>query len=200
MRATDSLRAEHRVIEQVLDCLECVVTECIFEGQLDLDVTREVLRFFQNFADRCHHGKEEAHLFPLLEAHGVPRDGGPIGRMLAEHDEGREHLRALAALLEATAAGDPPARRHFAEQAWAYTEGLREHIYKEDNFLFPVADRLLTNSERQRLHRCFARVERREMGPGTHERYLALANRLADRCGVPHALAASAGCGCHAQG
>jgi hemerythrin-like domain-containing protein len=150
----------------------------------------------RNFADRCHHGKEEAHLFPLLEARGVARDGGPIGRMLAEHDGGREHLGALTALLDEAAAGNPDARQEFANRAWAYVQGLREHIYKEDNFLFPLADRLLTDAEREGLSRSFARVESHEMGAGTHERYLALANVLADRLGVSHPPAVPAGCGC----
>jgi hemerythrin-like domain-containing protein len=196
MKVIDQLAAEHRVIEQVLDCLESLADECVFEGKLDVAAAREALDFFQTFADHCHHVKEEVHLFPLLENRGVARDGGPVGRMLAEHDDGREHLRALAAALDGVTAGDVAARQQFLDHAWAYVRGLREHIYKEDNYLFPLADRLLTDADRRELDRAFGRMEKQEMGPGTHERYLALADKLANRYGVRPAAAPPATCGC----
>jgi hemerythrin-like domain-containing protein len=33
-----------------------------------------------------HHGKEEESLFPTLESKGMSREGGPIARMLNEHE------------------------------------------------------------------------------------------------------------------
>jgi hypothetical protein len=40
-------------------------------------------------------------------------------------------------------------------------------------------------------------VEHEDMGDGTHERYLAMANRLADKYGIARAqIAAATGCGC----
>jgi hypothetical protein len=47
-------------------------------------------RFFQQFADQCHHAKEEDVFFPVLKQRGIPEQGGPIGVMLHEHDLGRD--------------------------------------------------------------------------------------------------------------
>ena len=44
----------------------------------------QLFEFFGVFVDRCHHGKEEALLFPALEAVGIGNNGGPIGVMLRE--------------------------------------------------------------------------------------------------------------------
>ena len=93
MKPTEILSGEHRVIEQVLTCLERIAEQCAAEGRLDRTSAEQALEFFRNFADRCHHGKEEVHLFPALEAKGFPRDGGPTGVMLHEHDQGRAHVR-----------------------------------------------------------------------------------------------------------
>src|SRR5262245_63752201 len=96
MRATDILMDEHRVIEQVLNCLEKLADHCETGEKLDGASALEALEFFRNFADRCHHGKEEGHLFPLLEARGLSRNRGPTGAMLNEHEEGRLLTAAMA--------------------------------------------------------------------------------------------------------
>lgn len=184
MRATKVLMEEHRVIEQVLSCLEKLAERCDAGEDLDTDSAREALDFFRHFADRCHHGKEEGHLFPLLEARGLVRDGGPTGVMLHEHDEGRRLLAAMAAAVERNAS------RELARHARAYVELLREHIRKEDHCLFPMAAEMLSEVEAESLARSFDRVENSDMEEGAHEHYLSVANDLADRLGVARARVA----------
>jgi hypothetical protein len=45
------------------------------------------------------------------------------------------------------------------------------------------------------LLRAFQRVEAEEMGRGTHDTFLGIADRLAERYGVPRASAAAPACG-----
>lgn len=184
MKPTEILRNEHRVIEQVLNCLEAMVRRARSAGRLDGAPAHEAIAFFRNFADHCHHGKEEDHLFPALEAEGVPREGGPIGVMLHEHELGRAHLRGMDENVAAAATGDAPAVAQFISHAEGYVAVLREHINKEDHVLFPLAERALTEKDQQRLLVEFRRVEAEEMGAGTHERYLHVAQELAKQYGV----------------
>jgi hemerythrin-like domain-containing protein len=190
MRPTQILMNEHRVIEQVLNCLETLAAQADAEGTMDLRSTREILDFLQHFADQCHHGKEEDHLFPLLEARGLPRQGGPTGVMLYEHDQGRRLIQAMASDAEAADRGIASASRHFAGHARAYVELLRAHIFKEDQRLFPMADHILSSEEQEQILGAFAHVETHHMGEGTHEKYLALADELAERLNVPRAATA----------
>jgi len=147
--------------------------------------------FLRNFADRCHHAKEETHLFPAMEAKGFPRDGGPTGVMLHEHEEGRGHVRGMAEALEGAAAGDAAALRAFAQHGRAYVALLRDHIHKEDNILYVMANRVFTPADQQALLAAFHNVETTEVGAGTHEKFLKIANDLADRYGVSRAEAAA---------
>jgi hemerythrin-like domain-containing protein len=195
MKPTEILTSEHRVIEQVLDCLEALAHQCRSSGVLDRQAAEDAIDFFRNFADRCHHGKEEAHLFPALEARGFPRDGGPTGVMLYEHEQGRAHVRAMADSIHAAAAGDPAAQHSFLAHAEDYVGLLREHIRKEDHCLFATANQALTEEDQENLLGAFARVEAEEMGAGTHAKYLKIANRLAEQFGVAQAAAAGAGHG-----
>jgi hemerythrin-like domain-containing protein len=204
MQATEILKTEHRVIEQVLNCLEHMAERCVARGTLDIAAAEQALDFFQNFADRCHHGKEEGQLFPLLEARGIPREHGPIGRMLHEHVVGRQHVQAMRAALRDAAARVPDSLRCFVVNARAYVYVLREHIRKEDDRLFPLTDRVLSGQDQQALCEAFAHVESADMGTGTHEKYLRIADELADRFDVPRAFPPAAGvrprcsCGHHA--
>jgi len=198
MKPTEILSGEHRIIEQVLDCLEKITQNCAAEGRLEKTSAEQTLDFFRNFADRCHHGKEEIHLFPAIEAKGFPRQGGPTGVMLSEHEQGRAHIRGMADAIEQAAAGDSESVAQFINNAQGYIGLLREHIEKEDLCLFTMANQALTEDDQQRLLAAFGNVEHEHMGLGTHETFLNLADELADRFGVTRAAGISSRvCVCH---
>ena len=69
MQPTDILMQEHRVIEQVLSCLEAMAERCAAGQALDVQSAEQALDFFRTFADRCHHGKEE-DLWPACRPSG----------------------------------------------------------------------------------------------------------------------------------
>lgn len=198
MQPTDILSAEHRVIEQVLSCLEKMAEAALKEGKLPRQTAEDIVSFFRNFADRCHHGKEEAHLFPMMESKGCSREYGPTGVMLDEHEQGREHIRAMDVAMVAAAAGDPKAVLQFVTQARTYSELLRQHIQKEDQCLFPMANQAFAEADQEALMAAFEHVEGEEMEEGTHEKYLELADDLARRYGVPLATIEAAGVPSHA--
>ena len=184
MHPTDVLKTEHRIIEQVLSCLDRIAEACARRGRLDAASAVLALDFFHNFADGCHHAKEEQHLFPLLEVRGFRREGGPTGVMFAEHDQGRRYLSGMRAAVDGAAAGDGDAVLQFILHARAYVGLLREHIRKEDHCLFPMAEQALSDADRDELLESFGSVEHDEPGAGAHEKYLRIAAELAQRWGV----------------
>ncbi len=200
MKPTDILSSEHRVIEQVLDCLDKMTQTCQSEHKFDKQSAKDAVDFFRNFADRCHHGKEEAHLFPAMEAKGFARGCGPTGVMLYEHEQGRKFVRGMAESIDAAANGDVAAQKEFMRNAREYIDLLREHIKKEDHCLFAMANNVFTEQDQQNLSAAFENVEAEEIGRGVHEKYLKIADDLAKRYGVPlahgdKALANACGCG-----
>jgi hemerythrin-like domain-containing protein len=136
------------------------------------------LEFFKLFADKCHHGKEEDLLFPLLERKGLPRDGGPIGVMLGEHEQGRALIRQMSDAAEAYAKDAAGAGRRWAQAARGYTSLLHSHIDKENNVLFMMAERMLSAEEQRDLAKSFEKVDVEKMGGGTHERLHAVMDDL----------------------
>lgn len=196
MRPSDVLSGEHRVIELVLACLERIVQDGERRGRVASWPAAEALDFFRTFADRCHHGKEEKCFFPAMEAHGFPRHGGPTGVMLAEHDRGRACVRGMSEALEAAGRGEAAAVGGFADQGRRYIDLLRAHIEKEDHCLFTMANRAFSEEDQRRLLAQFEQVEAELMGAGAHERYVEMANRLAQQLGVEQQAGVGSGHGC----
>jgi hemerythrin-like domain-containing protein len=91
--------------------------------------------------------------------------------------------------VEAASQGDLTALQKFIQHARAYSNLLRNHIEKEDHCLYTMANQAFTEEDQQKLLATFEKVEREELGSGTHEKYLRIANELADHFGVPRAAA-----------
>ena len=177
--ATEVLKHEHRIIERVLAVVETLAER---PGMGSKEAWEKAIDFIRNFADKCHHLKEEQLLFPALEEHGIPRDGGPVGMMLAEHEEGRALVRAMAESL-ARAGVDPKVEAALKQNARAYLRLLREHIQKEDEILFKIAEDVLPPEEQKRLAQEFEQHEAEEIGAGVHERYVRIAQELEKAAG-----------------
>jgi hemerythrin-like domain-containing protein len=179
MTPTETLKHEHQIILLALGAVEREMQQIQSGGPVPEVRIAQIIDFIQNFADRCHHAKEEKLLFSRMQERGMPVHGGPIGVMLQEHDDGRRRVRAAAEALPGAEAGDAGARTALTANLLAYVHLLRAHIDKEDNVLYPMADRILSAADQADLAAAFERVEAEEMGEGTHERYHQLAHEWA---------------------
>lgn len=171
------LKHEHRIIERALRALEGLCARIEAGQPVPPNAPSQVISFLKDFADRCHHGKEEAHLFPELERRGIPRDGGPIGVMLYEHQVGRGLMAEMSQAIEDYARGQSDAALRLSRSARRYIDLLTNHIYKEDNVLFRIAEGILDDQAATELVEAFERVEA-ELGQGAHEQLEELASKL----------------------
>lgn len=172
------LMHEHRFIEKVLGSLETFISRLGGNQEGVRQRVAEYAEFFREFADHCHHGKEEDQLFEVLGNHGFPRDAGPIFVMVGEHNIGRSYVKVLSSI----GAGKGPLSDGelcaVRDNAHAFISLLRMHIQKEDLILFPAAERALPSHVLEALARGFEEFERSEMGEGGHLRLHALGVRL----------------------
>lgn len=178
MRATEVLMQEHRVIERVLDALEAAVGHLEQSRPVRPGFFLEAADFIAGFADGCHHRKEEGVLFGAMIESGAPREGGAIDMMLDEHEQGRAFTRAMRDAARRLERGEAEARRQVVSNARGYVALLRDHIAKEDEMLFPMADELLSAQRHDDVMRGFEQVEQQDAGEGAHETFHALAARL----------------------
>ena len=177
MRAIDDLKTEHELIGRVLTILEAEVKNIEGGAAPRPEMLSDALAFIRGFADRCHHGKEERHLFPALAEKSDALRLGPVSVMLLEHDEGRGYAANLEAAIAGIRGGKPEATQAARGALQRYCRMLRNHIDKEENVLFPIAAEVLSTEEASGVAIGFDAVED-EMGAAAHERFHALVEKM----------------------
>ncbi len=177
--STTSLRRDHELIEKVIKAMEATIQLLNDGKQIPESILYPVIDFSKNFTDVCHHSKEENALFPALEQAGVPRNMGPIAMMLIDHERSREIGKHMEESTKEYI--DSGNSANLINDMKEYTEHITEHLWKENNKLFMMAearlqyvsekvDRELNNIEESKL---------KETG-NTREHYEKLAENLTE--------------------
>ena len=144
---TNSLRKDHDLIEKVLKSMNTTIQLLKEEKKIPESILLPVIDFSKNFTNICHHGKEENSLFPALEKAGMPRNGGPIAVMLMEHEITQKITKKIEeSTKKYLESGDSST---LISDLTEYVEHVSQHLWKENNRLFMMADmHLQGNSEK----------------------------------------------------
>ena len=156
---TQRLKDEHQLILRMLALLEknALLTE---QGSFkDYRFYLDGVDFIRNYADRFHHAKEEDILFEKLIENGMPRANSPVAAMLMEHDLGRAFVRGMEEAATRALAGEADQEGAIVSNARGYLELLREHISKEDEILYPLAERVIPAEMRESIVEGYRKAE-----------------------------------------
>jgi hemerythrin-like domain-containing protein len=179
-RATESLEREHRMIEKIVKVMSILVDELTDNRKIHDDILRDLGQFLRVYGNQCHHGKEESCLFPLLETRGVPEEGCPLGTLRHEHERSRALTQALVQATVEYSADPYSARPALMEVLRELVRFYPAHIWKEEYLLFPLADKVLSAGDQERLLKEFANVES-DIYSHAHESFEQLADDLEER-------------------
>ena len=145
--STTSLRRDHELIEKVIKSMESTIQLLNNNTQIPESILLPVIDFTKNFTDVCHHSKEEKSLFPALEKAGLPSNMGPIAMMLMDHERSRE----IGTQMEESAKDylSSGNSTKLISDMQLYVEHITEHLWKENNKLFIMAEARLQNVSEQ---------------------------------------------------
>ncbi len=159
MRALDCLVAEHVVIWTFLD----TIAEAHDAMQRGVRPPRRffdlLVEFAREFVDRFHHGKEELQTFELLGRRHHGALDSQIEILREQHDQGREHITAIAGALDRYEAGSDDAVTELMAHMAIFTSLLRLHIQREDAVFFPLAAESFIEEEELELEVLFRQVD-----------------------------------------
>lgn len=176
----EQLKEEHQAILLMLKIMEAVCKKLEAGEDVSKDDLNDIVKFIKEFADKTHHLKEEDLLFPAMEAVGIPREGGPIGVMLTDHTMGRDYVKGISMGIEEYAKGNTSASNQIIENARNYSSLLSDHIYKEDNVLYPMAEMRISKEKQDELLNEFQRVDNEKIGLDKRNELIAILNNLKD--------------------
>ncbi len=198
-RCVELMMQEHELIVAVLASLQAMSDKLTAAGKVERQDVADFGRFFRDFADKCHHGKEEDRLFVKMVEAGFPREAGPIAVMLSEHDAGRQEVRGLLAIGAGSGALSKAESDKVVQYASEFVPLLYAHIQKENNVLYPMAQNMIAPKEMESLDQSCDAFDREIGGKLDVGELKALAADLQRRFPAdPAQLAVYGGCGvCH---
>ena len=156
---TQRLKDEHQLILRMLALLEKNAKRTEEDSFTDYQFYLDGVDFIRNYADRFHHAKEEDVLFEAMIENGMPRANSPIAAMLMEHDQGRAFVRGMEEAARRAMNGEAGQNEAIVENARGYLELLREHISKEDEILYPLAERVIPEGMRDGIVAGYQKAE-----------------------------------------
>jgi uncharacterized protein len=172
-RWDDFLIAEHELIERGMAVLKSCLDDLPASLQDPFRLQR-TLDFLLEFGDRIHNRKEEDFLFPLMESHGIPVAGGPLGVMVREHGEERQLLQGMLGRLPRLAGATAQEKEHFKDEGLNYLRIRAEHIWKENDVLYPMGRQVMIQSDNDYLLEQFEWLDRQFYGPEAKTSYIAM--------------------------
>lgn len=147
------LMDEHVYILKVADRAEVVCRELESGARLDEEFIVGFIDFIRNYADKFHHAKEEDMLFIEMQKPGVELHCNPVEQMLIEHDEGRGFIAGIEDGLN-----EEDVEKVISNMK-NYIALIRDHIGKEDNVLYRMADEVLSEEVLEKMYNDFEKVD-----------------------------------------
>lgn len=170
--------AEHDLISKVLDAFERWSETLLVEGNEDRLTLKRFLSFFGDFVDGAHHVKEEKVLFSVMLRYGFSAQAGPVAVMNHEHEQGRALVQAMTLLASQPDSWSKDTCREINAKATSYLTLLRNHIQKENQVLYPMADARLSADAWKEISEAFANIDEENECSGMYDENLTLAEHL----------------------
>jgi hemerythrin-like domain-containing protein len=169
---------EHRVTEKMLAIINEQIDKMERDKKVDSVFVDAVVDFFETYADRTHHGKEEDVLFRELEGKNMSdKNTALMKELIEEHKSARTATLRLKEAKKEYLKGDDKAAGTMIGQLQFLTNLYPEHIMKEDKIFFPETENHFTTSELDEMLRKFTEFDSRII----HEKYNNLINNLKER-------------------
>ena len=160
-KPTEILKEEHGNVLRKLGALEEAISHLNRKEEISAELGELAAFFKTDFW--IHFAKEEEALFPEIEKF-IPRDSGPTGMMLIEHEELRSTNTEFQSAIEVyfRDADNLEAKGMIQRYGTHFIEFLRDHIDKEDNILFMMADMHLDQTQIDKVIKLFHEIEKAE--------------------------------------
>lgn len=177
------LVAEHDNILRMLDVVHAASLKILEGVPVETSDFWHIVDFIRKYADKTHHGKEEAYLFKVMtDELGAMGENLVSHGMMVEHDIARLYVSDLDAGLKAyEQKPTSKAKLSILVAAGSYEQLLRRHIQKENDAVFPFGERSLSKHSAQWVEEQVSVFENDLANAEEREHQLSMLNELEKR-------------------
>jgi hemerythrin-like domain-containing protein len=154
-KALTIIRDEHRSISVILHGMEYLVQRIrARRNKVDPRVFHAMLYYLDTFSERMHHPKEDQYLFKAMRERSAEADT-LIADLEDDHARGEDALRRLAQCLIRYEEGGEQEFPAFEREVENFVRNYRDHMRKEEDLLFPLAQKVLTVADWSKIDIAF---------------------------------------------
>lgn len=148
-KGLNQLKSEHPPLLAQLEGL-FTLTQRIEEDEIEKNF-EELISKVNEFKEALdpHSEREEGVLFPMMGVY-IGTTSGPIAVMEYEHDQAKAKIHEFLEKADSTQIVEE--KKNSAELVKDAYYILTEHFAKEENVLFPMAERMLSDVEKEELY------------------------------------------------
>jgi hemerythrin-like domain-containing protein len=170
------LRTEHANMARLLKILEKQIE--IFEatGQPDYTITQDIILYFLDFPDQCHHPKEDLVAQRLLEL--APDRAGQLRELTGLHEELGMLTRKVANVVRRVLDEAEIPRAEVIRAVKEFISSQRHHMEMEEAHFLPLAEEVLSEADLEELDAEIFQKEDPLFGPKTEEHFTMLRDNI----------------------
>jgi hemerythrin-like domain-containing protein len=173
------LHADHRNVAKLLGLIQQQTMNMAQRAPVNYRLLQSILEYLSNYADQCHHPKEDLLYRKLLRRH--PAMAGSLKDLVEEHEKIAQSTGDLmGAVCRSQGQGDLPApNERLADQLTAYMDLYRRHMLMEEQYFFAAALQRLSRDDFEEID--FTLFDRPDplFDPESEKRYAELRDEIA---------------------
>jgi len=158
VKITDTLLQDHRAIEQMLGAIGVMCANMEAGRGINTEHLRIAMEWIRDFKGGWHLTREENILFPALINAGA-KQHCTVGETLDEHKREREQFMYMAKAAANLRTERSDANKSFCRYSKEYINLIRVHISREEEELYPLADKLLDESKQKEIRLSCQKLE-----------------------------------------
>ena len=177
MTLTENLISEHKDIIELLGIMNKIADNIESKNVFYTSDIEDIIEFLDFFIDKSHHSKEEI-FYQELSLQEIDRENVPVSVMLYEHVLTRKYMNDIKSCIENCKVGNNFSVELLAESLVNYIRLINNHISKEENIIFPLANKVLSDEKQNELYQKFKEVETEIEVHGFQEHFQKLLKKL----------------------
>jgi len=177
MTPTENLKSEHNDILELLKIMSKIAESIKSNDVFYPNDVEEIIDFLKHFIEKSHHGKEEVFYTELIST-GVPKENESLSIMKYEHVLIRNYLKDINSCVENCKIGNSFSGVFLADSLTNYVVLMTNHIKKEEEIIYPLAESELSKAKLIDISKEFERIEEKIIHHGFHDHYHKLVEKL----------------------
>lgn len=169
MKPTEDLMFEHKAITLMLSVMSNISASIKDKKVFYTNDVEKIVDFLSVYVDKCHRNKEESVFYPALLLSKNPFKN--IGLIINEHKIGKGYLDEIMCCVVSCKLGSSFSCERIADCMINYVELIQNHIQKEENEYFPLANKALTEEAQSEMSKQFKLINDEFVGMDIHTRY-----------------------------